>query len=192
MDASIVLTVHAWVTSQTWFATAVVFVAEAGIALLPVALVVVWFRSSRLDDGRREAILVGVVAAAVAFVVTLAVEQVLNRPRPFVELGFEPLFPHAPDSSFPSDHTLLGVALGGAMLWRAPKLGTWLVVWAVIIGAARVAAGVHYPSDIIGSTVLGLVLDALVWMALRPMLGRLNLTGWDARLLDSPRAARRR
>jgi undecaprenyl-diphosphatase len=192
MDASIVLTVHAWVTSQTWFATAVVFVAEAGIALLPVALVVVWFRSSRLDDGRREAILVGVVAAAVAFVVTLAVEQVLNRPRPFVELGFEPLFPHAPDSSFPSDHTLLGVALGGAMLWRAPKLGTCLVVWAVIIGAARVAAGVHYPSDIIGSTVLGLVLDALVWIALRPVLGRLILTGWDARLLDSARAARRR
>jgi undecaprenyl-diphosphatase len=192
VDASIVLALHAWASSQSWLAGLVVFVAEAGVFVLPIVLVAVWFRSDRADDGRREAIVVGFVAAVAALAITLVIEHMLTRPRPFVELGFEPLFAHARDSSFPSDHTLVGVALGGPMLWRAPRLGTWLVVWALFVGAARVAAGVHYPSDIVGSAFLALAIDAVVWGAMRPVLDRLSLRRWDAHLLGSPRGARRR
>jgi undecaprenyl-diphosphatase len=122
-----------------------------------------------------------VAAAFVAFALTLAVEQVVYRPRPFVDLGFEPLFPHARDSSVPSDHTLIGVALGGPMLARDRRLGLLLVGWALIVGVARIAAGVHYPSDIVGSGIIALALDWVVWLALRP------LQRWDGQLLGSRR-----
>jgi membrane-associated phospholipid phosphatase len=36
-------------------------------------------------------------------------------------------------------------------------------VWSLLIGFARVAAGVHYPSDILGSAALAFVLDVLAW-----------------------------
>jgi undecaprenyl-diphosphatase len=192
MDAALVLALHQLATSQPWFGSIVLAVAQAGIFVLPIALVVVWLVASAPNDGRREAVVVGVVSGIVAIAVGLVLERILNRPRPFVELGFEPLFRHAQDSSFPSDHTLLGVALVGPMLWRSPKQGVWLLVWALLIGFARVAAGVHYPSDIIGTAVLALALDALVWMATGPVRTRLNLQRWDGRRLRSRRGARRR
>ena len=39
-----------------------------------------------------------------------------------------------------------------------------------VVGVARVAAGLHHPSDIIGSAALGLALDALVWFLLLPRI----------------------
>lgn len=191
MDASLALALHGLATSLPWFGVVVVGLAQAGIFVLPAALLVVWLVASAPDDGQRQGVLAGVVAALVAVGVGLLLERVVNRPRPFVEFGFDPLFGHAQDSSFPSDHTLVGVALVGPMMWRSPRLGVWLLIWALLVGFARVAASVHYPTDIIGSAVLALVVDALVWMATRPVRRRVNLQRWDAARLGTPPGARR-
>jgi undecaprenyl-diphosphatase len=192
VDASLVVALHQLAMAQAWFAGIVLVVAQYGIFLLPAALVLVWLVGSTPNDGGREAVLVGVVAAIAAAAVGLVLERILSRPRPFAELGFDPLFPHARDSSFPSDHTLVGVALVGPMLWRAPKIGSWLLVWALLIGFARVAAGVHYPTDIGGSAILALAIDALVWMGTRPIRQRLNLQRSNVAWIGSPPGARRR
>jgi undecaprenyl-diphosphatase len=191
VDSTIVLELHQLAASETWLTSLVVFVAANGVFLLPLALVAIWFRAAMPADRRRDAILIGVVAAVLAFGLGLFLERTLSRPRPFVELGFEPLFPHATDSSFPSDHTLIGVALVGPLLVPARRLGALLVGWALVVGFARVAAGVHYPSDILGSAVLALVLDVLVWQVMRPVLSRLSLQRWGARLIDSRPRERR-
>ena len=192
MDAALVLALHQLSITQAWFGTSVLVVAQAGIFLLPIALLVIWLVASTPNDGRREAIVAGVASALVAIAVGLVLERILNRPRPFVELGFEPLFPHAADSSFPSDHTLVGVALISPMLWQSSKLGIWLLAWALIVGFARVAAGVHYPTDIVGSTLLALALAGAVWVATRPVRSWLNLHRWDEQRLRNQRGARRR
>jgi undecaprenyl-diphosphatase len=191
VDVAVALELHRLASSQTWLAGLVVVLANYGIYVLPLALVIMWFRANGPADRCRDAILVGVVTAGLALALGLVLERTLSRPRPFVELGFQPLFPHAADSSFPSDHTLIGVALVGPLLVASRKLGGMLVVWALIVGLARVAAGVHYPSDILGSAVLALVLDALVWVLTRPMRDRLNLQRWDARLLGNRPPVRR-
>src|SRR5712692_3278125 len=188
MDAALVLALHQLATIQAWFGAVVLVVAQAGIFLLPIALLLIWLVASTPNDGRREAIVAGVASGMVAIAVGLLLERILSRPRPFVELGFEPLFPHAQDSSFPSDHTLVGVALVGPMLWRSPTLGSWLLVWALLVGFARVAAGVHYPTDILGSAILALALAAVVWVATRPVRRRLSPWRWGERRLHSRRA----
>jgi len=167
MDETLIALLHDWAASQPLLAAIVELVAEYGIFVLPVALVVAWVRTDALSRPR-QGVLAGCLAALIAFGLGLVLERTLGRPRPFIELGFTPLIAHVADSSFPSDHTLTGVALIGPLLWTLPRVGWWLLVWALIVGAARVAAGLHHPSDILGSAVLALALDAVVWVLVIP------------------------
>jgi undecaprenyl-diphosphatase len=167
MDETLVALLHDWAASQSLLTTAVDLVAEYGVLVLPIALVLIWVRADGMS-APRQGILTGCVAALIAFGLGLVLERTLGRPRPFVELGFAPLIEHVADSSFPSDHTLTGVALIGPLLWTLPRAGWSLLVWALIVGAARVAAGLHHPSDILGSAALALALDVLVWFLILP------------------------
>jgi undecaprenyl-diphosphatase len=167
VDEALVARLHDWAVSQPLTATIVELVAEYGIFLLPLALVVVWVSADGFSRPR-QGVFAGCVAALVAFALGLVLERSLARPRPFVELGFTPLIAHVADSSFPSDHMFTGVALIGPLLWTLPRVGWLLFLWAMIVGTARVAAGLHHPSDILGSAALALALDALVWFFVVP------------------------
>lgn len=91
--------------------------------------------------------------------------------RPFVRDHVKPLFAHAPDNGFPSDHALLALFLAFS-LWRYSKpVSATLLVNALLISAARVAAHVHSPTDIVGSFVFAF-LGALVAIAVDRRLER--------------------
>jgi membrane-associated phospholipid phosphatase len=79
--------------------------------------------------------------------------------------------------SFPSGHAVLTVGVYGlvAYLW-ARASGSWLeriiaiglcIVWTLLVGTARLALGSHWPSDVIGGYVIGLVWLAAIIVALR-------------------------
>jgi len=100
-----------------------------------------------------------------------ALKLLVDRPRP----DYQIMEPFASGLSFPSGHSLLAVILGGLLVYlvgqwvrpvlprRAVQVGLILVVAAM--GASRVYLGVHWPSDVIGSYVLGvLALVGLVWL----------------------------
>ena len=83
--------------------------------------------------------------------------------RPFVNLGTSPLVAHAADNGFPSDHTLLAATLAAIVTPGNVPLGIVLWVIALLIGATRVLALVHYPIDIVASCVIAIVSAPLVW-----------------------------
>ncbi len=93
--------------------------------------------------------------------------------RPFVREHIKPLFAHAPDNGFPSDHALLTSFLGFT-LWRYSKaVGALLLANAVLVSWARVAAHVHSPIDIVGSFVFALVGTLVAaWIDQRLQRGR--------------------
>lgn len=80
----------------------------------------------------------------------------MARPRPFEELGFRPLFSDS-GAAFPSRHaiTLFVIALMVFSVNR--KWGYWFFGFAILNGIARVYAGVHWPSDVIGGLVLAAI-----------------------------------
>jgi len=80
-----------------------------------------------------------------------------NDPRPFVSDRITPLIHHAADNGFPSDHTALTAYLGFLVLMYSRKLGIALLMIALLIGIARVAAGIHHPVDIIGGFIIGAI-----------------------------------
>lgn len=87
--------------------------------------------------------------------------QIISDPRPFIQTGIAPLVPGSLDNGFPSDHTLLVAAVGGILFYFNRKAG--IVVWllALLIGLARVYAGVHHLLDIAGSLVIVLLVTGL-------------------------------
>ncbi|MBI2551149.1 phosphatase PAP2 family protein [Candidatus Uhrbacteria bacterium] len=84
-----------------------------------------------------------------------------HRPRPFLALSLPHLLTdHA--YSFPSGHTIFMFSLATVTTMFNRRLGYFFYASGLLIGLARVAGGVHYPSDILGGIVLGMLTGWLV------------------------------
>ncbi len=64
--------------------------------------------------------------------------------RPFVVGHIKPLFVHAADNGFPSDHILLTMTIASVVIVYNKKLGILLTTIAICIGTARVLAHIHH------------------------------------------------
>lgn len=133
---------------------------------------------------KRRAVVVWVgVACTLAYLLNLLLAHIIFEPRPFVNHNIHLLLTHPADASFPSDHSAWSFAVVGMLLfllfpllvsqWRRRDQGwqnagfaallvpMFLVVGAIVIastiGLARVYVGLHYPVDILGGAIDGLI-----------------------------------
>lgn len=110
------------------------------------------------SQARKVRILLFCEGAAAALISRGAVEAIrlfIHRPRPFVaDTSIVPLISET-SFSFPSGHAAFFFALATTVYLHDKRLGVWFFLAAAAIGAARVLAGVHYPTDILGGAVLG-------------------------------------
>ncbi len=94
--------------------------------------------------------------AFVAFLVASILKQIIHIDRSFVQ--FEkvlPLFSPNQEYSFPSTHAAVFSSLAFLIFFLHKKAGYIFMFFALIIGLARIVAGVHFPIDILGGFVLG-------------------------------------
>jgi undecaprenyl-diphosphatase len=77
------------------------------------------------------------------------------KPRPFIKRRVGILIPSKTDSSFPSKHTMLAFTASTTVLLFHRTLGTIMMWMSALTGFSRIWVGHHYPSDIIGSALLG-------------------------------------
>ena len=84
------------------------------------------------------------------------IKYVFPSPRPFLVLdSVNLLFEYGSYDSFPSGHTTFFVAFATMFIFYSRRLGVFLLILALVTGMARVAAGIHWPIDIIGGFLLG-------------------------------------
>ena len=104
----------------------------------------------------------------------------LYRPRPLHDQALDFRVPlGGPEdtledwSSFPSDHAVLIAALVVAVLLLNRSLGILAAIWAAcVVLLPRVYLGLHYPSDIVGGAIVGMVIMlAAQWLPLPRRLG---------------------
>ena len=106
-----------------------------------------------------------IISAPIArFGVAEIIRLFYYRLRPYAELSLPHLIADSA-YSFPSGHTIFMFALATTTYFFNKKLAYFLFAAGILIGLARVAGAVHYPSDILGGAVLG-ILTALVLRAM--------------------------
>ena len=95
-------------------------------------------------------------------IVAEAIQFFFFRARPFVRLDLTPVFNHGNVASFPSGHASVFFALAFAIFLFNKKVGSVFLLGAALMGMARVAAGVHWPLDILAGAVVGILSALLV------------------------------
>ncbi len=121
---------------------------------------------------RRYAATVAFLAVAAPRLVQVVTKSLVERPRPSSALVH--VTENATGWSYPSGHVIGIMAIFGLLLLLAPSLiGIRPLRWLVqafaaflilAVGPARVYVGAHWPSDVLGSYVLGvLFLIPAVW-----------------------------
>jgi membrane-associated phospholipid phosphatase len=114
--------------------------------------------------GRPRAALRMLLAVALVYASSELAGRAWPRQRPFTRLaGVTPLAPHTVGRSFPSRHVASAVAMALVAADQRPALGRAMTANAVALALLRVAAGLHYPSDVLA----GLLLGTLVALPLR-------------------------
>jgi len=121
----------------------------------------------------------GLVFFPLVLLVAEGVGLVYYDPRPFMVGHFAPLIPHTPDNGFPSDHALLTSAVATLFLYFEVPAGLLLWLLALLVGGARVYAGLHHAIDVLGAFACSLGLSPLAYLASRrwlapPLLSRLR------------------
>lgn len=101
-------------------------------------------------------------AIAVSGIVTDLIKIIAGRYRPS-ELfekglyGFDFFHLDRALTSFPSGHTTTAFALAAAIGYLWPRYRTLGWIFAISVGISRIAITAHYPSDVIGGAVVGLL-----------------------------------
>lgn len=83
-------------------------------------------------------------------------------PRPFVNNEVTQLISHEASGSFPSGHAAFFFALAMAVFFFYKKWSILFFLGAILIGFARIIAGVHWPIDILGGAIIGILSAWLV------------------------------
>ena len=91
----------------------------------------------------------------------------IQRPRPYAEegAGITPMVKKkAEDKSFPSRHLACATVIAMTFLPYYPIAGAFLLGGSVLLGYIRFALGLHYPSDLLVGSGLGVVLGSLIFL----------------------------
>ena len=104
---------------------------------------------------KKKEILLVFFSGILAYILDQILKFFLHTPRPFdVFSQVHPLFSES-WYSFPSGHATFFMALAASIFFLHRKAGYLFALFALLIGIARIIAGVHFPGDILGGFVLG-------------------------------------
>lgn len=177
MDLSLFYAIHSLAGASAWGDFGIVFFAEW---YLYMVLAVFAYAAWRDYKGVTSHLYVYAIALAAAIIARFGLAEVIrhfyHHDRPYVAIaGLSHLLTDTA-YSFPSGHTIFLFALGAAAHFFNKKLAYFLYASGLLIGIARVAAGVHYPSDIVGGIVLGMTTGACVYLLVKKLLFSRPLT----------------
>jgi len=105
---------------------------------------------------KSKALILG-ISMVITAVLVLIIKFTVRRRRPEGEWGniYRSTDPH----SFPSGHATRAFLFVVLAIWLGPPwFAVLLVIWAPLVGLARIAMGVHYVSDVVAGMVLGILL----------------------------------
>ncbi len=116
-------------------------------------LVYLWF----IEKNKKEAMHV-FLATFFAAAIIIVLKELYGLPRPFYFSALTPKAGYFTPASFPSLHSAVAFALATTVIFYQKKLGSFLIITALIIGVGRIIANVHYPLDIFLGGLVGFLI----------------------------------
>lgn len=146
---------------------AIIFFAVTLPYLLIVGLgVFLFFHRDKPSHAVRDLFVI-LSAAICAYLVASMIKEFFPTPRPFDVLDIQPLFSPHGVHAFPSSHATFFMALATTLFFYHRRIAWFFFCATLVIGIARVAAGVHWPVDILAGWVIGGGIGALSYLALK-------------------------
>ncbi len=151
---------------QSWWGDKLIlFFAQYYVFIVGIIFVIAIYK---LHKGQQERWYVLVRAGLITLIARFAIMPIIylfdQRLRPYIVLQAPHLFA-VNAYAFPSGHTTFAFAIATIAWYYHEKTAYFLYISGFAIGIARVMAGVHYPSDILGGIVVG-TLSAYILMEL--------------------------
>ena len=142
-----------------WFFTLITHLGDAGIIWIIIAVACLFFKKTR-----KAGICMGMALIMGLICGNLILKNVIARERPYTyELAamtadkVKELISLPHDYSFPSGHTQASFAAATSIFMYNKKYGTAAYVLAALIAFSRMYLYVHFPTDIIGGILLGII-----------------------------------
>ena len=141
-----------------WLMPKITFLGEAGLIWVVIALLFLW-RKTRRKCGLKMAVSLVICLILGQFII----KNIFARPRPcWINTDMEMLVEVPKDYSFPSGHTLSGIASALIILKDDRRIGVPACILAVVIAFSRLYLYVHFPTDVLVGAVLGILLAIAV------------------------------
>jgi undecaprenyl-diphosphatase len=122
-----------------------------------------WGENTTLWKNRFRVFALGFLAVILSRgIISNILHSLIESPRPFVALGIDPLFKHLAVNSLPSGHMAFLMPIALTLFLLSRKAGWYGLLAVLVVGCARVIAGVHWPSDIVIGALIGLISFAVV------------------------------
>ena len=189
IDTSLTLQLNTWGIAHK---SLTVFAAKE-LVYLVIALSLIWLAVNTyraitpfsviafLQRGVVDGLIILAIPVGIATLISEGISQIYFRPRPFVALtDIHLLTPHSADGGMPSHHTVFMIALAAAIYIRHRLVGLALGILTLICGIARIASGIHFPTDVIAGLAIGigsvvlinLLMKNVAWRYARPQASR--------------------
>ncbi|MFZ3044208.1 MAG: phosphatase PAP2 family protein [Minisyncoccia bacterium] len=158
---------------KSTFVDGIIIFCASYLAYILVALLLALVFFSSYSRYKKLEILVAVATSSI--IARLGVTEIIrafyHRPRPFSVFPTHQLIT---DSawSFPSGHATFFFAMATALYLYNKKWGIGFFLATILITVSRVIAGVHYPSDILGGALIGILVGYLTVFFIRKITTR--------------------
>lgn len=121
----------------------------------------------RLED--KKALLITILAMPISILLIKIIHLFIYEPRPFVTLHFTPLIEQISDASFPSRHATIISVIAWAFAYFKSRFAFVLLFIMLLVGFSRIYLGVHYPLDILGGFIAG-ILSLILALQLKKLI----------------------
>lgn len=159
MNENLFLFLNSFVHRTEWLDQTILFTAKyLGWVLIAVLCTYMLTHKDGPREGMRHFFTM-LLAAFLAWGVAVFLKELFPNPRPIVVFpDAHVLFDEPVLEAFPSGHATFFASIATSLFLYHRAIGAVYFLAALLIGAARIAAGVHFPADVLLGILLGSII----------------------------------